>query len=373
MDIIKFDNPNDQMKMESARVVNGLSSKTWIERYTTPGEFTLLAPAASGIKDILTEGSFISHIDSDQIMIVENQEIDETSGTVPQIKITGRSWESYCEQRIVGNNAVFPVLGPLVDYPLAADNTWNQVVTLIQDHIYGSNLVDPNYAIPYVSVLAIVTPTGLEQPPLARTSKHQDLYTAISAIMTIDNIGIRAIRPGPNTPAGVPEGNMALLVHAGIDRTKTVGFTYISGQVVSGTYLWSIKSLKNCALITSTWVETSYDQLAPTGYDRRVMLVDASSLDSALTEAPTGDDLTTLINNMRQMGAEAIAAQATTVLSQVNIGSGPQYRKDYGLGDLVSVSGDYNEITTMRVTEFAETEDDTGSTAYPTLTVDGAT
>lgn len=372
MDIIKFDNPNDIMKMESARVVNGLSSKTWIERYTTPGEFTFLAPAASGIRDILTQGSFVSHIDSDQIMIVENQEIDETDTTVPQVKITGRSWESYTEQRVVGNNVVFPVLGPLVDYALSADNTWDQVVTLIQDHIDPLNVVDPNYGIPFVTVLALVTPTGLEMPPLARTNKRESLYTAISDLMKIDNIGIRAIRPGPNTPAGVPEGNMALLVHAGIDRTKTVAFTYISGEVLSGTYLWSIKSLKNCALIASTWVETTYDQLAPTGFNRRVLYVDASDLDKDLTEAPSGDDLTTLINNMRQRGAEAIAAQTSTVLSQVNIGSGPKYRKDYGLGDLVSVSGDYNQITTMRVTEYVETEDQSGINSYPTLTVDGA-
>lgn len=373
MDVIKFDNPNDLMKMESGRIVNGLTSKTWIERYSTPGEFTFLAPAASGIRDILTEGSFVSHIDSDEIMIVENQEIDETDTTVPQVKITGRSWESYLEQRVVGNNVVFPVIGPLTDYALSAESTWRQVVAIIQDHIGPTDVVDPNYGIPFVTVLALVTPTGLEMPPLARTNKREDLYTAISDLMKIDNIGIRSIRPGANTPAGVPADNMALLVHAGIDRTKTVGFTYISGQVLSGTYLWSIKSLKNCALIASTWVETTYDVNAPDGYNRRVLYVDASDLDSALTEAPTDDDLTTLINNMRQRGAEAIAAQTTTVLSQVNIGSGPKYRKDYGIGDLVSVSGDYNEITTMRVSEYVETEDENGINSYPTLTVDGTT
>ena len=43
------------------------------------------------------------------------------------------------------------------------------------------------------------------------------------------------------------------------------------------------------------------------------------------------------------------------------------YRKDYDLGDIVTVIGSYDETTKKRITEYIESEDEHGESSYPTL------
>lgn len=374
MDIIKFNNPNDPMKMESGELVNGLTKKTWIERYTSAGEFTFVGPVSGGFKELLPIGCFVSHIKSDDLMIVENHEINETNTGVAEITISGRGFETYLDQRVVGDNNIFPVIGIISDYPLDSEHTWNQAVTLIESHILFPYLIDPSYSLPYVSVLSTVIPTGKETPEIARTFKRGSLYTAVLDLLKIDNYGIRTIRPGSVSPLFKtnPE-NTAIVVHAGIDRTSTVSFSFATGEVISGDYLWSNKTFKNAALVTGKWIEVLVDDLAPPQYGRRVMFVDGTDDDKAFTATPTGTDIDLVIAAMRQRGTESLASQVNVVLTKAETsktGVKAIYRVDYGIGDLITVNGDYNEIQPMRVTEYAETEDNTGETGYPTLTID---
>jgi hypothetical protein len=46
-----------------------------------------------------------------------------------------------------------------------------------------------------------------------------------------------------------------------------------------------------------------------------------------------------------------------------------QYRVDFSVGDLVTIQGDYNEVSTMRISEYVEIEDQNGYIGYPTLTM----
>jgi hypothetical protein len=44
-----------------------------------------------------------------------------------------------------------------------------------------------------------------------------------------------------------------------------------------------------------------------------------------------------------------------------------KYREHYEVGDVVTVSGAYSEVTTMRISEYVEIEDENGESGYPTL------
>lgn len=374
MDVIKFNNPNEKTLMESGQLINGLTKKTWIERYTSAGEFTFVGPVSGGFKELLPIGCFVSHVKSDDLMIVENHEIVETTNNVPEITITGRGFETYLDQRVVGDNNIFPVIGIISDYPLISEHTWNQAVTLIKSHIYFPYLIDPSFELPHVSILSTVVPTGKETPEIARTIKRESLYTAVLDLLKIDNYGIKTIRPGPSSPLlGVEAINTAIVVHAGVDRTKTVSFSFATGEVISGDYLWSNKAFKNAALVTGKWIEVIVDDLAPEKYDRRVMFVDGTDDDKIYTATPTGPDIDLVIAAMKQRGREALISQKVVVLTKAETakqGVKAVYRVDYGIGDLITVNGDYNEIQSMRVTEYAETEDSTGELGYPTLSID---
>lgn len=369
MDIFKFTNPTAPTKMEQGQIINGFTSKLWVERYREAGEFSLSAPADSGVRDLLPIGSFISHVNTSEIMIVENHEISDNKGAASDITITGRGFETYLENRIVGANKAFPVSGTMTDYNLGAAFTWNQVVTLIGNHILASALLDDNDAIPFVSLLSTVPGTSTS---IARTVKRGPLYNAALALLEIDNLGFKVVRPGPTSPLGGASVDVALVVHKGVDRTATVIFSYDTGEISSADYLWSNRKFKNAALVTGKWVETKVTPAA-IEYGRRWMYLTANDIDEQYTTAPTGSTLTAVVNAMQQRANEALLAQLDIALTKAEVSREAVksiYRTDFDVGDLITVSGDYNEVSTMRVSEYVEFEDENGESGYPTLTME---
>lgn len=368
MDIFKFTPVTSPTKLEGGEIIKGLNRKMWIERYREGGEFTLNASAESGLREKLPTGTLISHVDTAEVMIVENHAISDDKGKEPEIEITGRGFETYLEQRVVGMNKNYPTVTAPADYVLAAGYTWNQAITLISDHILAANLIDDNNALDYISVLSQVT--GLTGVSVARTVKYGDLYKRLLEHLEIDNLGLKIIRPGPFTPVGVPAENMTIAIHVGANRAGQVIFSYDTNEIESADYLWSNKKLKNAALISGRWVETVVIPAA-TKYARRWMLVDASDLDDKLSAAPTGAALTAMIASMQQRGISELAAQKDIALTKAEVSKNATkavYRTDFDVGDIITVQGDYSETASMRVSEFVEIEDENGSIGYPTLT-----
>lgn len=369
MDLFKFTNPNAPTRMERGEIINGLTSKMWIERYLKNGEFTLVAPLGTGLKEFLPVGTFISHINTTEVMIVENHEIKDDQGSEAVLTITGRGLETFFENRVVNTNRSFPVAPGLIEYSLSADYTWNQVVKLLSDHLLIFNLVDDNNAFDYANIETSVTGTGAS---VARTIPRGDLYTAMLNLLKIDNLGIKVIRPGPWSPLGASSPNIDIVIHKGVDRTSSVIFSYDRGEVISSDYLQTIKTLKNAALVTGKWVEVAVIPAA-TGYNRRWMFINASDIDQAQTVAPGDPTLTAIRNSMIQRGNDALMAQTLLELSKAELtkeATKAVYRVDYDVGDLITIVGDYSTTTTRRVTEYVEIEDASGERSYPTLEID---
>lgn len=369
MDIFRFQNPTDPAKMEDGKILNGFKSKMWVERYRQAGEFTLVASVDTGLRNQLPIGSFISHTGTSEIMIVENHEISDERGRETEVVITGRGFESFFENRVVGSNKAFPTSGGIPDYVLAADYTWNQAVELLSDHILASRLLDDGDSVPFVELLADVDAVSSS---LARIVRRGDLYSALISLLEVDNLGIKVVRPGIWSPIGPASPNIAILIHKGVDRRAQVIFSYDTGEIERADYLWSNKKLKNTAMVSGRWVETLVE--TPTeNHQRRMMLVDASDIDGAYSEPPAGVDLENVLSAMQQRGIEALAAQNSIALTKAEVSKDSTkavYRKDFDLGDQITVSGDFNEQSGMRVSEYVEIEDENGDSGYPTLTVD---
>lgn len=368
MDVFRFHNPSSSTKMEQGEIISGLKSKMWVERYVKEGEFRFVANAAGDIRDKLPIGAFVSHVNSEEIMIVENHEISDQQGNEPEIVITGRGFETEFENRIVGSNRVFPISETPADYSLFADNTWDQAVLLINNHILASALYNDDDALPYISVSSSVVGSGIS---VLRKFQRGSLYDRLIELLSIENLGIKVIRPGVWSPIS-PSPNVAIVIHVGNDRTTEVSFSYDTGEIVSADYLWSNKNLKNAALVTGKWVETVVEP-AETGYERRMMYITASDIDDDFESAPTGGDLTTVVAAMQQRGAEILASQNNVALTKAEVSKETPrslYRIDFEVGDIITVIGDYNEVSSMRISEYVEIEDETGESGYPTLSMD---
>ena len=360
-------NPNSQTKMESGKIINGFTSKMWIERYNSAGEFKLIGPISAGVREELPIGSFVSHVNSKDIMIVENHEINDSIGNESMVTISGRGFETILENRVFGINQTFPsaIDGGVVDTVLSADFTWNQAVSIISSQITTA-ATDDNFAIPYLNVYHDVA-TGTTGTYVERKFPRGDIYTAILNLLKIDNLGIKIIRPGiwsSYTP------NISFGIHKGIDKSGVIVFSYDSGEIVTADYLWSNKDFKNGALISGKWVETVVLP-SETGYLRRMTHINASDIDKDYTSKPTGSALTSVINAMQQRGYEVLSIKNNTKLAKAEVAKGNSttgtYRIDFDVGDIIMVSGDYNQTSKMRISEYVETEDSTGASGYPTL------
>lgn len=369
MDIFKFTNPNSPTIMEQGVIINGLDTKMWIERYRDAGEFTVTGKVDSDIREKLPIGSYISHVNTAEIMIVENHEITESSNTDPEVKITGRSLETILENRIVGSNKPLPYSGEITDYPLSADYTWNQAKALIDHHTRSTYLIRPEDAIPnFVVAIEANNKTSVQ---VDRTFKSETLYAAVISLLQVDNFGIRTFRPGPWSPTPTTQ-YYGVVIHIGLDKSKEVVFAYNTGEITNADYLWSNKTLKNAAFVSGKWVQV-FATHEGTYEKRRTMLVDGTAIDKDYTAAPVGAALTTVVNAMYQLGYETIAKSNALALSKAEVRKDATkaiYRKDFNLGDLITVEGDYDEARVMRVSEFVEMEDDMGESGHPTLSVD---
>jgi len=367
MEIFKFRNPTHPTLLDQGELINDLKTIMWIERYRDISDFEFVANAESQVQNLLPIGTLVSHTESTEVMVVENHEIKEDSGKETEVKITGRSFEAFLENRIVGSNKAWPTIATAPDeYILSAALTWNQAVTLLKSHMDITQVIDPNDAILNVLVITNVVGTG---DSVQRSIRRGNVYSRLLELMEIDNLGIKTIRPGVRSPLGFTDPKMAIVIHKGEDLSQEVAFSYATGEIQSADYLWSNKKLKNAALVTGRWIETVVKD-ASVGYARRMMFVDASDIDSSYSVAPTGTDRTNVLAAMTIRGQAALAAQNDVAIVKTEPTKNSivyKYREHYGVGDIITVDGEYNETTSMRISEYVEIEDESGESGYPTL------
>ncbi len=368
MDFFKYiDDIN--LSFIGAEPITGIDSASWIERYREPGEFEIKARLSSGLKTFLPMGSLISHVNTMDIMIVENREISEEVDSDPIIKITGRSFETYLQHRIVGQNQNFASPPATLDsalYQLPSQSTSYQAVQLIREHIVTGVTLSVDNALPNVEAVSIVNTVGGEVAE-PRVIKRGSLHERLIELLEFDDLGIRVNRRNKFFYA-FNSSYTHLVIHNGQDKSNSVVFSSKAGDISSADYLWTTKHAKNCALVTGKFVETMVFGIK-TGYKRRVLFVDGSDLDGHLTAVPTGTALTDVRNRMAVRGRRAIKAHRELFLTAADVSVTPtyRYRTDYNIGDIVSIDGTYGENERMRVVEHAEIEDETGESSHPTL------
>ena len=368
MDLFKFvSNPYTTVFTEG-RMINNAKSIMWTERYRVPGEFKIEAQLSSGLREFLPIGTFISHADTYEVMVVENHEIVESGPEDPVITITGRSLDSYLENRIVGMNQV-RASSTLQEYALAANYSWNQLVTLINDHIQNATYTADNL----VNIVATTNVTGTSPVNEARSIKRENLSKTVIDLLAIDDLGIKSIR---RNTLSAPDGSATqtnLCIHRGADKSASVIFSWKSGTIENTEYLWSDKRMKNSALVLGRYVNVVVDTAGMDNANRRTMVVSGDDIDGNLSAPPTGSALTTIVGKMQVRGRQALESQNTITITRADLTNVAQYqhRKDFYVGDLISLDGNFGQLAVMRVTEYTEIQDENGEIGHPTLAVPG--
>lgn len=357
--------------LTEGRMINGATSVMWTERYRDPGEFQIVAPLSSGLREFLPLGTIISHVDTMEIMIVENHEITEEAAADPTLTITGRSFETYLDNRIVGMNQV-RTSSTLQEYVLVPNYIWEQAIVLINAHgisaPQANDIIDNIWA----SSGMPVGSTGVYE---SRSIKRVGVHTALLELLAIEDLGVKTIRR--NTfGVGVPTHSANytfILIHKGTDRSSSVIFSWKSGDLEQADYLWSDKRDKNSAVVVGRYVNVAVDTVGVDKFARRSMVVDGSDIDGVYNAPPTGQALTDVITAMQVRGRAAIANQNLVTITRADLAqvSKYQYRKDFEVGDFITVDANFGQIAKMRIIEYVEIMDENGETGHPTLSLPG--
>jgi hypothetical protein len=357
-------------------VINDLTTKLWIERFREPGEFTFTGPPTKELRDALKIGTLISHTNTLTVMIVEDHEINETKGEDPVLTITGRDAGAFLEQRIATDDDLgfdpSAADGSAHPYTMPDAKPWDQAIRLMNQQI--STIANrATFIIPHVSVIDRfpIRPGDKEAHPDwfdtdEREVKRGPLSQAVIAILHEIDGGLLIERPVQGS-----HENIWFVVARGIDRQHEVQFSYEAGDIETARYFWSDKSKKNAAYVAARYQGKFVLKSGFSGWARRVSLVDANDFNinpgeagwAGVSQAAKLDAMLTRRGNIR------IRRAKSTELVEATISRSNQYvyRRDYNVGDEVWVTGNYDVSKAMRVSEFAETEDETGEFGFPTL------
>lgn len=352
---------------KQGKLLNGLDNIVWTERYETNSDFKIVSTDVPSVRKLLPLGTYLSHSKTREVMVVEDIEISKESDSPPSITVTGRSIEAV----LLESRITLPNMQPSQQsaegqevvnnqYVLSNISSWHQAAQLIVDH-----LIDPGFlfwsknAIDNVSCYTTIS--GIEADRLSRVVEPGVLYEKVIEILKVSNSGIKTLRP----ESGFEK--LDLVIHQGEDISDKVAFSSVLGDLDSISYFWSTRSYKNAAFSRGAKASAYYIPLEgtpyePVGVDLKWVYADAGSI----TDDGNPEQYQEQVSARAR---EALAAKPKTTITQAKVSKDTSfaYNKDYFIGDIVGIFGDYNTETTMRVSEFSWSVDQDKIEGYPSL------
>ena len=347
-------------------VIDRFESMIWTERYSAFGDFELHMNSTVESRRLLNAGNKLAINESWRYMTIETVEDTVDAEGRSLLKATGRSGEAILDDRVATDGFVGTGTNPswtITDKP--AD-----ICRQIFQKICVDGFVSVGDIIPFYKPGNIFAANTIPEPATVVTVdlKLQTVYKAIKDLCDVYNLGFRLVR-------NLDKSELYFNIYTGDDRTtfqtvnQPVVFSPDFNNVKNTTQLTSIASFKNVAYVFSkngaTTVYSSGASASTSGFDRRVMEVEATDIDDALTGQALTDALT-------QKGVEALAKQRNIYAldGEITQNSEYQYGLHYDLGDLVEMRSADGSTNKMRVTEQIFVEDNQGFRSYPTLTVE---
>lgn len=381
----------DKDTFQSNGPVRGIEKVLWVERYSSPGEFEIVGNPVPLMTN-LPIGSFISHPETDEVMVVEKHIIDESTdndnGT--KLVVTGYCLPDFIgRQRVVSFNNLlageglwsFESLDQFANYPMhwsfgTVTTTVDHFVTeLLTHHLKTATGNDEN--IDNLYILSYQVATSYQFGSYS-TDKLPYLSDAVYKLLKSSDIGIKAVRPNPHRfdienhviddLGGFgdvdPTVSVFFMLYMGNDLSESVTFNINDGDIHNARYYWSSENDKNAFYSANKEYALRSFEYASSPWERKVLRVDADDY------IPYGLTSSEIWSNLYSKGFEQLQANNGKGLILDAIGStnaGPKFNFDYRLGDIISIFGNYGINQKMRVTEVAISQDHERETVIPTF------
>lgn len=383
MDVIKV---NDST-FQGRELVNHWTTMIWTERYLTAGEFELRSPRIDYILDRIPEDSLISLVDSKEVMQVEEHDIETDDDGIEEIVVKGRTVEApFLENRALSMGTYREPWKMLQTYSAleaAAVVAWDMLCNDTNWTVLKSSF--GNQPMNQIPLLKMVLSGTVD--PATRMEwwlENGPAYSTVTDFLSRVGAGVRNIRP-PYT-AELPDRKIAVSptgvisdsggtnniewlhmdFYHGVDRSEEVIFDAEKGHLDRPRYLISNKNLRTIANVHSSIGSVfvyADDDVSPyqTGRDRRELYVDGGDVGEV--------DPTEFTQGLVQKGEIELSKhnRLAAMESSVTAKAPSVYKRDYDLGDLVTLRGRHGFDQTMMVSEYVRTSDGTKDEGFPTL------
>lgn len=340
--------------LEAISIVDTYESFIWTDRYHEYGDFELYTSISDYILSNARQDYYIQNRDSEHVMIIEKLLINSDTENGNHITVTGRSLESILNRRIIWGQKTL------------SGNLQNGIKELLDDCIINPSDVDrkiDNFTFEYSDDPAVTELTIQAQ------YTGDNLYDVIQKICSEYDIGFK-VTLNDNK-------QFVFKLYAGADRSYDqvvnpyVIFSHNFDNIINSNYIESKSALKNVALVGGEG-EGSYRKYttvgAGIGINRRELFVDARDMSSDV-----GDGIS-LANDeyyaqLQQRGKEKLAENTdiTSFEGQVETTLMFKYGEDFFNGDIVQIADEYGHETRARILEIVISENEEGSSVYPTF------
>lgn len=298
------------------KLIEGYNSLIWTERNLGAGEFELKSFDVAGLKALLPEDTLVSHLETQEVCIVETHEINmvgEGQDAEPELTIRGRTARSIFESRWV--ESTYQKKRTLRQKYSATSAAgvlmWNAVVNSSGKDVTRGD-TDPDtqamkndYPWTTLDVLpnVFITESVAAEGELRWWQLEEGILDPqLIAILDNQKLSVRTIRPVSPNPATVITVDSVLAtrgtirrtfnadvpglrfdIYQGTDKSAIVKFSQLQGHLENPAYLLSSKDMK-----TVVEVMTAGDSIGDiyrpgeeglTGWRRKTMGFDAGSPD----------------------------------------------------------------------------------------------
>lgn len=388
--------------LRRTQVFDVFESMIWTERYADVGDFEFHIHSTFDTRNSFTNGVRIAINESYRVMTVETVEDTTDEDGKAMLKVSGHSLEAIFNDRIAWDNfsrsiydtsvstdqktwdlngAPGDVIRQMFYYRCLIGFTDGSVDAEGWDKIPYTYLGAPLNVAPFgdpdqVHVVDDIFPPGnLSEPEneIAWKQPMDSLFNAIKKLADAYDLGFRLVR-NPNI------SQLVFNVYTGNDRTTRqtdlppVIFSPNLENLQNTTEFSTIDQSKNVAIVYSSLPPPVEQQVQfvygigvdpeVSGFDRRVMFVDASSEIDDTTLDPVGV--------LQEAGRQALSSNRAQSYfdGEINQDSLYKYGVDYDMGDLVELRNIDGVVTYKRVTEQIFVSDKEGERSYPTLAMD---
>lgn len=353
---------------ERIGVVDNYTSLIWTDRYNEYGDFVLTLPWSQKYAALLIKGrkvtigtppsgEIIGIPQGQTMMVIDTVEVKATG----EMTIKGLSMLSILEHRVIGT--ALSIAGG--KYDVEDVDVYTFLTTMVENACGSAPKLKPEDAIPRLVVAGLKVYTDPAEDldvPLGTVGG------AVRSICQKFNVGVdMSWELDPFEPW--ESWYLMIKFYRGASRLSTddwpgpVVFGPDLDSLANSSELSTIGNYKNVAYVfgKDKSIEVALTTPAPSGWDRRVLIVSATDILGTTTKAT---------NKLKNRGLLELRKhnQVFGVDGEVSPTAPYKYGEHYFMGDIVELRTVTGTAIPMRVTEYIRTKDAEGIRAFPTLT-----